>query len=183
MTNDDRAQGRREAAEFWDSHGIDEGAQDFDVEERVEVRKPLSAMLSIRLDQDDLSQLKVIAGSQGVGVTTMARMLLHKGLDGARNRLELRDLRPEPAVRKIAEVHDPVPDEDADREFLVLSRGQLRRIEHLVARNAVGLLVEGLKDHAISVTPREGELFDKINELHSADWGPPRLAYQAGEEH
>ena len=55
MTEKSKAQRRREAAEYWDTHGIDEGVTDDDVEEAFEVRKPLAAMLTFRLDEDDLA--------------------------------------------------------------------------------------------------------------------------------
>jgi hypothetical protein len=84
MTHTDKSQRRKEAADYWDSHGIDEDV--IDVQGHVEVRKPLSAMLSLRLDEDDLTKLKLVAKARGVGVTTMARELLHQRLENPENR-------------------------------------------------------------------------------------------------
>ena len=70
---------REEAAEYWSTHDITE-ENSSEVSEDIHVRKPLSAMLSLRLSDDDLSKLKLAATAQGVGVTTMARMLLHQCL-------------------------------------------------------------------------------------------------------
>ena len=65
---------RKEAAEYWDIHAIGEHGE----EGAIEVKKPLSTILSLRVDDDLLKKLKVLAKAQGVGVTTMARRLLYK---------------------------------------------------------------------------------------------------------
>ena len=79
MTATDRTRGREEAAEYWATHDITE-ENSSEVSEGIQVRKPLSAVLSLRLSDEDLSKLKLAAAAQGVGVTTMARMLLHQCL-------------------------------------------------------------------------------------------------------
>ena len=70
---------REEAAEYWATNEIT-AENSSEVSEDVLVRKPLSAMLSLRLSDEDLTKLKLAAAAQGVGVTTMARMLLHQCL-------------------------------------------------------------------------------------------------------
>ena len=166
MTHDDKIQRRIEAAKFWDSHGIDEAVDD-DAEVQVEVRKPLSATLSLRLAQSDLDKLKLIARTQGLGITTMARMLLHQCLENPKNQLVLQALGSEPVRGQIAEIMEDVriPPGDGELEFLVLSRHHLERIHHLVTQHAIRLLVEGFKEQAVSITPLQEELYDKIKEL------------------
>ena len=78
MTDTNKKSRRRQEAEYWDTHGIDEDTAE---EVEVEVRKPLSEILSVRLDSDDMGKLKLLSNAQRVGITTMARMLLHQCLE------------------------------------------------------------------------------------------------------
>ena len=162
MTHYDRTQRREQAAEFWDSHGIDEAVDD-DAEVHVQVRKPLSAMLSLRLAQDDLDKLRLIARNQGVGQTTMARMLLHQSLEDPQEPSILPAVRPDEVAEVMNEAKTPLG--DGDVEFLVLSRHDLNRIDQMVTNHAFRLWVEGLRRKAVSITPRHEELFDRIKEL------------------
>ena len=79
MTTTNKTSRREEASEYWATHDITE-ENSSEVSEGIQVRKPLSGVLSLRLSDDDLSKLKLAAAAQGVGVTTMARMLLHQRL-------------------------------------------------------------------------------------------------------
>ena len=109
MTQKNRAQRRREAAQYWDSHDVTEGAaNDDDVGEPIEVRKPLSAMLTLRLHDDDLAKLKLVAKTQGVGLTTMARILLHRSLEDPKN--QAASLQPLSEVRLREIVRDELQD-------------------------------------------------------------------------
>ncbi len=72
--------GHTEAREYWDSHGIDEESPG-DEEVEVQTSKNLSTILSLRMDREHIDKLKLAAKEQGVGVTTMARMLLNQALD------------------------------------------------------------------------------------------------------
>lgn len=85
MVKKSKAQRREEAAEYYATHGIDEGFTEDDLVE-LEVRKPLNVILSLRLNQDDMEKLRLIAEAQNVGITTMARMLLHQSLTKPRSR-------------------------------------------------------------------------------------------------
>ena len=101
MTQESRAQRRRDAAEYWDSHDINEGVASDDVQGPIEVHKPLSAMLSLRLDDDDLAKLKLVAKARGVGLTTMARKLLHQCLEDPNNQAASPEPLSEARVREI----------------------------------------------------------------------------------
>ncbi len=164
MTEKSKAQRRREAAEYWDTHGIDEGVTDDDVEEAFEVRKPLAAMLTFRLDEDDLAKLKLIAETRNVGITTMARMLLHQSLTSSKNRLVSEGLRSEPVGEQTATIPEDA-EPDGLPEYLVLRTDQIKQIDHLVKQNTIRLFLDGLREQAITVTPEQAELFDKLKEL------------------
>ena len=73
MTENEAKRSRKEEAEYWETHTIDEVEGE---EVEIVVKKPLSSVFSIRLDPDDVKQLREIASAKGVGPTTMARMLL-----------------------------------------------------------------------------------------------------------
>jgi len=73
MTESESKRSRKEEAEYWETHTIDEVEGE---EVEIVVKKPLSSVFSIRLDPDDVKQLREIASAKGIGPTTMARMLL-----------------------------------------------------------------------------------------------------------
>jgi len=73
------------ARKYWDSHSIDEVEGE---EVEVEVRQPLSHVLSVRIDNDDFQTLKVMAKNKKIGVTTLARQLLHESLASSRSNSE-----------------------------------------------------------------------------------------------
>ncbi len=76
----DRHKKREKARSHWDSASIVTAVGD---EVDIEVRRPLSAMLSLRLDKDQVARLKQVASARHVGVTTAARLLLIEALDAA----------------------------------------------------------------------------------------------------
>ena len=80
MSEKDKIARREATAEYYATHGIDEGAEDGD-EDEVEVSKPLSVVLSVRLDSATMKRLGRLAKAHGVGQTTMARILVNRGLD------------------------------------------------------------------------------------------------------
>lgn len=71
-----------EEAKFWDTHSPLEFSTDFK-EVKVEVTKPLIQMqvVSVRLDQDLIEQMKKIASKKHIGMTTLARMLIAEGIE------------------------------------------------------------------------------------------------------
>ena len=166
MAQHDRRMSREEAAKFWAENEItDENSEQ--VSEEIQVRKPLSSMISLRLSDDDLSKLKLAARGQGVGVTTMARMLLHQCLDNPGSQLMLQALQTKEIQEGITEnlEDSKVPPGEAAPEFLVLSQAHLEQINNTVIQSTVRLLFEGLRGQSVSVTPSEGELFDRLREL------------------
>lgn len=70
---------REEEAAFWDSHSIASYIREMEPVE-VEVKKPLTHVLSVRVDREDLRKLDALAQTLGVGITTMARMLIKGAL-------------------------------------------------------------------------------------------------------
>ena len=166
MAQHDRRMSREEAAKFWAENEItDENSEQ--VTEEIHVRKPLSAMISLRLSDDDLSKLKLVAQAQGVGVTTMARMLIHQCLENPGSQLMLQALQTREVQEGITEILEDakIPPGEAAPEFLVLSKAHLEQINNTVIQSTIRLLFEGLKGQSVSVTPSEGELFDRLREL------------------
>jgi predicted DNA binding CopG/RHH family protein len=166
MAATDKTNRREEAAEYWAANEVT-AENSSEVSEDVLVRKPLSAMLTLRLSDEDLSKLKLVAAAQGVGVTTMARMLLHQcltnpGLQLTRQVLQSREIEQGLAqVLKDAEI----PQGDCDTEFLVLSKAHLERINMTLTQAVAGLLFDDLMEQSISVTASQGEVFDRLREL------------------
>ena len=89
MTENEPMRSRKEAAEYWETHTIDEVAGEDPQEEEVVVRPRLSSVFSIRLDPEDVKHLREMASAQGVGATTMARMLLRQCLKGSSGSLQI----------------------------------------------------------------------------------------------
>ena len=166
MAQHDRRMSREEAAKFWAENEItDENSEE--ITEEIHVRKPLSSMISLRLSDDDLSKLKLVAQAQRVGVTTMARMLIHQCLENPGSQLMLQALQTREVQEGITEILEDakIPPGEADPEFLVLSKAHLEQINNTVVQSTIRLLFEGLKGQSVSVTPSEGELFDMLREL------------------
>ena len=158
MAQHDRRMSREEAAKFWAEN---------EITEEIQVRKPLSSMISLRLSDDDLSKLKLVARAQGVGVTTMARMLLHRGLENPGSQLILQALQTKEVQDGLTEILDDakIPPGEAAPEFLVLSKAHLEQINNTAIQSTIRLLFEYLRGQSVSVTPSEGELFDMLREL------------------
>ena len=166
MAQHDRRRSREEAAKFWAEHEITDDNSE-QVTEEIQVRKPLSAMISLRLSDDDLSKLKLVAQAQGVGVTTMARMLIHQCLENPGSQLMLQALQTKEVQEGITEILEDasIPQREPNPEFLVLSRAHLEQIHNAITQSTIKLLFEGLKGQSVSVTPSEGELFDRLREM------------------
>ena len=166
MAQHDRRMSREEAAKFWAENEItDENSEE--ITEEIQVRKPLSSMISLRLSDDDLSKLKLVAQAQGVGVTTMARMLLHRCLENPGSQLMLQALQTKEVQEGLTEILEDakVPPGEAAPEFLVLSKAHLEQINNTAIQSTIRLLFEDLRGQSVSVTPSEGELFDMLREL------------------
>ena len=166
MAENDRRRRREEAAEFWASNEVTE-ENSVEVTEEVVVRKPLSATLSLRISDEDLANLKLVAAAQGVGITTMARILLQKVLQNPGHQLMLQALQTEEVEEELTEIikETKIPQGNGETEFLVLSRGHLKRIGMTLTEAAFRLLFESLAGQSIPVTPREGELYEQLREL------------------
>ena len=166
MAATDKTNRREEAAEYWAANEITT-ENSSEAPEDILVRKPLSAMLTLRLSDEDLSKLKLVAAAQGVGVTTMARMLLHQcltnpGLQRTRHAIHSKEVE-EGLAQVLKEVE--LPQGDGDTEFLVLSKAHLERINTTLTQAVAGLLFDDLMEQSISVTASQGEVFDRLREL------------------
>ena len=170
MSAMNKTSSREEAAEYWAANEVT-AENSSEVSEDVLVRKPLSAMLSLRLSDEDLSKLKLAAAAQGVGVTTMARTLLHHCLDNPPLQLMWQGFQKRELERGLSLVMEDTaaPYGEGDTEFLVLSKSDLERVNGVLAQAVAGLLFNGLMEQAISVTASQGEVFDKLRELSPSD--------------
>ena len=170
MAENDRRRRREEAAEFWASNEVTE-ANSVEVTEEVVVRKPLSATLSLRISDEDLANLKLVAAAQGVGITTMARILLQKVLRNPGQQLMLQALRTKEVEEGVTDIIEEakIPKSDGETEFLVLSRTHLERISMTLTEVALGSLLESLAGQSISVTPREGQLYEHLRKLSAVN--------------
>ena len=157
---------REEAAEYWAANEVT-AENSSEVSEEILVRKPLSAMLSLRLSDEDLSRLKLAAAAQGVGVTTMARILLHQCLANPGLQLMWQGLQKREVEEGLSLVMEDAraPYGDGDTEFLVFSKADLERVNRILPQAVAGLLFSSLMEQSISVTASQGEVFDKLREL------------------
>ena len=153
---------REETAEYWDTHELNEIEGE---EVDVEVRKPLSATLSMRLDQEHLSQLKLLAHAQDTGVTTMARRLLYQCLDNPGNQLWLLAMNEESvqeAAHRVIEESAIPPLPGAPSHFMI-STERLEQIVVMIQEQSTRLLLKALPQRSVPVPE------DKAKELEAAN--------------
>ena len=126
MTQEDKNRRREAARDYWQRHGIDEGADGSQQEEVVIGKRPLRAMLSCGWVTTTCAELTLLARENEVGVTTMARKLLRESIREPRSRLSRRQDRG-PVLDRVAErAGEPyVASEGSGREFYLLSRADL----------------------------------------------------------
>ena len=156
-----REMGRREAREYWDKHGIDEESPG---DEEVEVRasKNLSTILSLRMDREHINRLKRLAKEEGVGVTTMARVLLNRALD-------------QPHEQSLLEAMGAWTADASTKDstgFLVLPARSAEQVGSMVGEATHRLWVEALRKQAFLVLQEDAEALFKLRELSSE--GQPR---------
>jgi hypothetical protein len=156
---------RREAAEYWDAHGVDEHETE---EVKVEVKKPLSVVLSVRLDEEHFKTLQLLAKAQRVGTATMARILLTQGLEKPGSQLVWQAL-PDPhgnaeMVKMFEE--GKVPPGEGEAVYFVLSKQQLDYMGRLILQTAHDLLGHTLKGASLEITPEKSrDLFEQLRQL------------------
>ena len=151
MSEGPKREARKEAAEYWASHGIDELGHEAE-EVEVDVKRPLSTVLSIRIDGESMSKLKLMAKTQDIGVTTMARKLLKHALNSPDSSLS-------PAMRGMPQspTKPPPPGEPT---YLVLPRADLD--------NLTRWFIEAVQENSLPVSPDDSELIDKLRALERA---------------
>jgi len=71
-------------AEFWETHdSADYWDQMEDVTDQVHFKRPAEKIVSVRIMEEDLKQLKLIAGERGLGHTTLIRTWIKEKLQEA----------------------------------------------------------------------------------------------------
>jgi hypothetical protein len=83
---------REEEAKFWDTHDISDYWEELKPV-RARFAKQLSEGITIRLDPETLTHLRVVAGEKGIGPTTLARMWILEHLREERPARERRSRR------------------------------------------------------------------------------------------
>ena len=150
--------GPTEAREYWDSHGIDE---ELPGDEEVEVRtsKNLSTILSLRMDREHIERLKLLAKEQGVGVTTMARILLNRAVDQPEKQSPLEAIK-----GWMAEM----PTRD-NAGFLVLPASRMEHFGSMVGEATHQLWMEALRKQAFLVSHEDAHALFELRELWPED--------------
>ena len=149
---------RAEAREYWDSHGIDEESPG---DEEVEVRasKNLSTILSLRMDREHIHRLKGLAKEEGVGVTTLARMLLNQALD-------------QPRKKSLLEAIEAWTAETAAGDndgFLVFPASSAEQFGALVSQTAQQAFLEAFSKQGFAVAHEHAHALFELRELSPED--------------
>ena len=157
--------GHTEAREYWDSHGIDEESPGDD-EVEVRTSKNLSTILSLRMDREHIERLKLLAKEQGVGVTTMARILLNRALDRPTEQSPLEAIK-----GWMAEM--PTRDNAESAEFYVLPASHAEQLGALISQTAQELFMEAFWKQAFLVQRTDADALFKLRELAAEDQPRP----------
>ena len=154
-----------EAREYWDSHGIDEESPG---DEEVEVRasKNLSTILSIRMDREHIDRLKQLAKQQGIGVTTMARMLLNQALGQAGDRAGRQSPRSGAEAILARMVQTSAEDKDG---FLVFPASSAEQFGTLVSQTAQQAFLEAFWKQGFTVGHEHAHALFELRELSPED--------------
>jgi hypothetical protein len=164
MADTEKSLRRDEARKRFDTHGIEDASGE---EVDVEVKPVLSAMLSLRLDQEHFKKLKTLARARKTGVTTLARRILQEALDDSAAPLSMKPtLVKEEVARVIAESKTPYGEGEPD--FLVIPAEQLARVSRMVEEAARKMWIEALQSTAMIVTPDQSGLHEELRELGAA---------------
>jgi hypothetical protein len=136
-------------------------------EVEVEVAPTLSAMLSLRLDQEHFDKLKLLARAQDTGVTTLARKILQHALDNPGQQLFMKAMESDGIKEQIALMMDQasVPPSVAKPDFLVIPMAELERITSMMQESAQQMWLSALQSKGVKVTPDQHDLHEKLKEL------------------
>lgn len=155
--------GRKEEAAYWDSESVAEHLEEMERVE-AEVTAPLSHTLSVRVSGEDLRKLRVLARTQGVGLTTMARMLLKRMLNRPDQQLlqalDEREGREE-MVRLFNDAK--VPPGEEEPTLFVISQDRLQELDRLIREAVEKMLLELVKGGA-RVSP-QSEIYEDLEHL------------------
>jgi len=152
-------------ADFWERESVADHLDEVeDVE--VQVKKPLSHTISVRISSEDLKALQLLAQAQGVGVTTMARMLLREVLREPGKQLFLQALDNDRVREEMEKLYSDakVPPGQGEPELFVLPMDRLEALGSLISETVQALLTKALQGSA-KVSPQDQlyrELAEKV---------------------
>ncbi len=164
-----RAGDRRAAAEYWDEHGIDDVLPE-DVEVDIEVKKPLSAVISVRMDPGHVEKLRRLARDRSLGMTTMARKIIEQELDesgrGVGHQPFSEAWARDTVAGAIAETREPY--EPGGPAHFMLSNEDIESVARML-QDAVGrLVVTVLRERSAAVTGDAGEIYERLHEIEKS---------------
>ena len=150
MTENEPKRSWKGEAEYWETHTIDE-VEGEELQEEVVVRKQLSSVFSIRLNPEDVKQLREMADAQGVGPTTMARRLLRQCLSDRSSRLV--------QIVLGADSPDTLPQGGELGELVFFSKAQLDDLHRVF---------DSLVEQSITISPGQGNLEEQLKQLRES---------------
>ena len=133
-----------------------------DEQDTREVRVPetgLTHVLSVRLGPDDLRALTHLAKAQGVGATTMARILLRKALHEPGQQVQVRAPGPTKQTRSVAEPAAPyaeAPPADAAPAVLVIPQDRIEDLGRMLSASVASLVRDAVSALAEAPPPAPG---------------------------
>ena len=156
-----KAQRRKEAREYFDTHDVDLSGE----EVALEIRKPLSTIMSIRLDEEHVAKLKRLAKAQGVGVTTMARLLLNQAIDRPGSQMLLAGFTRRKIEHEVNEIAENAANPNGPATmFYVLPKADFEQsmssLQAALLASALGVV----KERSLKVTEASGPIFDQLRQ-------------------
>ena len=138
-----RRRSRQDEALHWETHSLDDEAGE---EVAVEVKKPLSVILSLRLDSEQIHRLKEVAARHHMGITTMARMLLNQALEEPLPQSGAPDSRQSVSTSGVAEDRIEVSGVD----YITLSIEKVRELAQEMAVQSCDAFLDAMLRHSSS---------------------------------
>lgn len=132
---------------YWESESVADHLEELEPVE-IEAKPPLAHTLSVRVAAEDLRKLRELGRQDGVGTTTMARVLLRQALRQPCPRAQeaaLRD-RAVPYETQMMPEEERVPPRESDPAIYFFSNERIKRISTLMEKAAANALAEFLRE-------------------------------------
>ena len=132
---------------YWESESVADHLEELEPVE-IEARSPLAHTLSVRVATEDLRKLRELGRQDGVGTTTMARVLLRQALRQRAPRAEEAALRARsvPYETQIMPEEERAPHRESDPAIYFFSNERINRISTLMEKAAGDAFGEFLRE-------------------------------------